>query len=590
MAKQKTGFIKIKHPGFKKLFNKKERSSLWKMFKDNFETPFNRTIDWKNSHYLDYIRGRGIIPVYPETDISDDSEGISPKQLRQIVDLIGIDNLKILFIGLSKISSLFSNNTNTFSDNFISWKEVYKLHLEKEVKNKNYEFFGRIIFYQSINILSSLHPNQKPSRATFPYSLDSTVFKNIAKDHRILLKVMKLKDNSIYPFNTVIDMSLLDTKSYFKNREKIWMKNNGFVPKNNKLLSFDTKLWDKDVFLNSMNILYGTKQLRNLNTEDSNNFLDLYKVFNKSLEFFAPLLLNKDINVPQTRWPVLEDNFSLKGIERISNLSKKGITVDITIEQYIYIQRALSYFKNAESSFLKKDSISIDDLNELEDIGKNAVGIFKEHQEYLKFISWENIRLFKKINLSWGMIQEYIELYKETKDIELKTIPLVKGTYGEYTYEILPKSDIRGLVCGVATNCCQHLSNVGISCTLYGAYEEDSAFFIVSKNGDIVAQSWLWMSDDNKTMVCDSIEALNRSKNILSCYKEMAKDVFKKSQIKNVFCGDSPFGNELEDVTAVNIPECPDYIYDMLEDNEYAEIDDGLYSDAHSQHLIARKG
>ena len=590
MAKQKTGFIKIKHSGFKKLFSKEELSSLLDMFKDNFNDANSVDIDWNKKHYLDYIGGTLNIPVYPETNISDDSEGLTPKQLKKLYSLLGIKNLGLFLRGLSSISTQFTNTKAMYSDGFISWKEVYKTHLSKKVDNKDFAFFGKVIFYNSIEYLHSLNSFSRPSKIHFPYIIDDNVYVKIAKNSSFLYKVLKLKENDIYSVDTILTIPLIDTDNYFKERTNIWKKENGFVPKNNKLLTLDTSLWNKTIFLNSMDILYGTRQLRKLDEDSINNFLELYKVFNTSLEFFAPILLKENIKAPQNRWPNLDKDISLKGIQKIINLSTKGINFKISVEKLLFMLRALSFFDGAEEDLLKKDTISVDNLNDLDDIGRNAIGVFKENPEYLKFISWENILLFKKVNLSWGQINEYLELFEETKDIKLKKIPLLKGSYGDYTYEILPKSDIRGLICGLATNCCQHLSNVGASCTLYGAYTDNSTFFIISKNGEIVAQSWLWLSYDNKTMVCDSIESLSNSENVISCYKAMAKDVFSSSKIKRVHCGDSPFYDSLDEVDDdVDIPECPDNIYDRLIDDEDMEIEDGLYSDAHSQYLIAKK-
>ncbi len=62
----------------------------------------------------------------------------------------------------------------------------------------------------------------------------------------------------------------------------------------------------------------------------------------------------------------------------------------------------------------------------------------------------------------------------------------------EYTFRKLPADDLRGLVLGKLTNCCQYLGGPGESCAIYGMSEPESCFYVVEYKGKIVAQLWAW--------------------------------------------------------------------------------------------------
>lgn len=84
-------------------------------------------------------------------------------------------------------------------------------------------------------------------------------------------------------------------------------------------------------------------------------------------------------------------------------------------------------------------------------------------------------------------------LYARTCHIKTK-VPLFSGKIGDYTWEMLDKNDIRGLVAGNAVNCCQRIGSLekrahsysGANCVYAGAEEEEQTFFIISKKDRIV--------------------------------------------------------------------------------------------------------
>jgi ankyrin repeat protein len=78
-----------------------------------------------------------------------------------------------------------------------------------------------------------------------------------------------------------------------------------------------------------------------------------------------------------------------------------------------------------------------------------------------------------------------------------------------YRFRRLEDGDVKGLLLGEFTNCCQHLANQGADCARYGFISEHSGFYVVEdkKTSDIVAQSWAWRGDKGE-LVFDSLESL----------------------------------------------------------------------------------
>jgi hypothetical protein len=74
----------------------------------------------------------------------------------------------------------------------------------------------------------------------------------------------------------------------------------------------------------------------------------------------------------------------------------------------------------------------------------------------------------------------------------------------------LPDGDLRGLLLGEFTNCCQHLANQGADCAKHGFLSENGGFYVVAhkKTDQIVGQSWAWRGKKGE-LVFDSLESLS---------------------------------------------------------------------------------
>lgn len=98
-----------------------------------------------------------------------------------------------------------------------------------------------------------------------------------------------------------------------------------------------------------------------------------------------------------------------------------------------------------------------------------------------------------------------------------------------YVFRKLSDGDVRGLLLGEFTNCCQHLAGAGSDCARHGFTSENAGFYVVEeqKTGTIVAQSWAWRGRKNE-LVLDSLESLGAHMNAprwKSLCREFAKQV-----------------------------------------------------------------
>ena len=89
----------------------------------------------------------------------------------------------------------------------------------------------------------------------------------------------------------------------------------------------------------------------------------------------------------------------------------------------------------------------------------------------------------------------------------------IDGTvFGKPDYQLykLPDGDIRGLLLGEFTNCCQHLANQGAGCAKHGFLSEQGGFYVVAhkKSDEIIGQSWAWRGKKGE-LVLDSLESLS---------------------------------------------------------------------------------
>jgi hypothetical protein len=113
-------------------------------------------------------------------------------------------------------------------------------------------------------------------------------------------------------------------------------------------------------------------------------------------------------------------------------------------------------------------------------------------------------------------IKKYKKLFAENDmkktQARLPAIKIDGAEFGkpEYHFYELPDGDMRGLLLGEFTNCCQHLANQGADCAKHGFLSEEGGFYVIAhkKTDQIIGQSWAWRGVKDE-LVFDSLESLS---------------------------------------------------------------------------------
>ena len=141
------------------------------------------------------------------------------------------------------------------------------------------------------------------------------------------------------------------------------------------------------------------------------------------------------------------------------------------------------------------------------------------------------------------------QIYNYGKQRVFSSIPRIENQTEKYSYELLRLSDPLALAIGTLTNCCQELNSMGEGCMEHSMTSKDGRIFVIrDKDGNIVAQSWVWR---NKDVLCfDNIEVSDKQMHlhgiprgledtgirneftdeILEIYKKAAQEIIKKDE------------------------------------------------------------
>lgn len=152
-------------------------------------------------------------------------------------------------------------------------------------------------------------------------------------------------------------------------------------------------------------------------------------------------------------------------------------------------------------------------------------------------------------NYALQIVQQYRtdfenNAYKKTR-YQIPVIEIEGSVFDKPGYQFykLPDGDVRGLLLGEFTDCCQHLNGAGGSCAQHGFLSPHGGFYVIAdtKADTIIAQSWAWRGQKGE-LVLDSLETLNGHMNKMQWQKLL--DVFtaaahcqKKCEITAVCIG-----------------------------------------------------
>lgn len=231
---------------------------------------------------------------------------------------------------------------------------------------------------------------------------------------------------------------------------------------------------------------------------------------------------------------------------------------------------------------------------------------FEENKFLLNPDEYRLLPILSEIGTNENNLQKARELYSDMKNRQFSTIPKVSGNYNnEYTYEMLDLDDPLGLVVGYITRCCFLIDGMSSSSLFHSAQSKDGRIFIVRKNGELIAQSWVWR---NGNLVCfDNVESRGNYDNdiLLETYKKAsqniidvsAKDENTKEQIKLVTFGGgySKISKPQEQVpkNKLHTPRVDNYIYTDAKCEQFILASNGenelYYGDVKAQYRDIRK-
>ena len=263
-----------------------------------------------------------------------------------------------------------------------------------------------------------------------------------------------------------------------------------------------------------------------------------------------------DFKVPFTRYEYIFNGIDIKRI----NLNENGEPIiNKKLNDFMFGSNVSD--DNTNINRLLQDKIPefekrfADIYNGWETIYQNLNGnvtvarILKWFEENKILLNPDEYRLssvLSEIGTDERILSKARQLYSDMKNRGFSTIPKVSGSYNdEYTYEILDLDDPLGLVVGYITRCCFLIDGESRSALFHSAQSKDGRIFVVRKNGELIAQSWVWR---NGNLVCfDNVESRGNydSDILLETYKKASQNIIEisskdettKEQIKLVTFG-----------------------------------------------------
>ena len=128
--------------------------------------------------------------------------------------------------------------------------------------------------------------------------------------------------------------------------------------------------------------------------------------------------------------------------------------------------------------------------------------------------------------------KEVFDLYEKMMKRYSSTIPKVKGNVDNFEYEILDLNDPKQMEVGYITSCCFTFGGAASSALTRACSENNDRIFVVRKDGDIIAQSWVWRKGN--VLCFDNIETTGLTRKndgkILKMYKRAADEILTTSE------------------------------------------------------------
>ncbi|MGM9881613.1 MAG: hypothetical protein ACI31S_02075 [Bacilli bacterium] len=242
----------------------------------------------------------------------------------------------------------------------------------------------------------------------------------------------------------------------------------------------------------------------------------------------SPILNTKIINLL----------FNDKNYSRI-----KGMLSNKDSDLYKYFPRIFSEWKMIE-------------MNNKDKSLKTIIEFLKSDEITLppKYYRLEGI--FKFIGCDNSIVNETLVLHDQILNRISSTIPRIAGIKDKYSYEILRLDDMEALCVGNKTDCCFTVLGNGYSCLKHAVTSFNGRIFVIKKDNDILAHSWVWRNGDllcfDNIEISKSIDCVDFFDVYLQAIDELIRISFEfegiESCIKNVTIGFTNFDKEIKGI------------------------------------------
>jgi len=481
-------YINFEVKYWKKHFTKKERDSIRKIFMDITDIDWDKT-DYEDldiAHYFNYY-------PRPETDIVDNIEGITAKQLRKYVDKYGIKGLKEVLLFLKNPCSKYMDKGHN-----ISWKKVWDKNITPKIGGKNVAQKIR----EKLNLPDELSFIETPE---------------------ILGEI-----NSGY----------LDTDEIMYSLG-MWEDYHHRLPKNDMVAIYCVAETFSIKSFNAFKEKVAKKEgcsLFDLNFEKLKSYIVLYNLYKNDVnlqEVDSKLIvaLNDKINLDQLS-PIGKE-FYKYFIENLPSPQASQISQEMLrkIDAFLYVVEREYNPDVAAKLFPILAKIPERSINELEYTAKAI-----EPPEVIP------VSLIEEV-LKYDPFMRLYETYSLLKSNSIvSTIPEIEKTIDSgWSYKVADKNDPVTTVLGHITNCCMHLGGEGESCLRYGVTKHNSAFLVFyDSRKRVTGFVFLWEFPFNgeRVLVYDSVEILGKditNPSPLALVKESVKEFY--TTYRKVICG-----------------------------------------------------
>lgn len=320
---------------------------------------------------------------------------------------------------------------------------------------------------------------------------------------------------------------------------------------------------------------FTVEQLENYNVRHHKQLCKKFEKSNCNFMSYKQLILKLMLMVGfNNARALLEIDDTLPVLEHlVGNVDVKNIKLDKQSNPILNI-KIMNLLFNDKDYFKMKEMLSNKDndlykyfpriFNEWEMIvinGKDKslkmiIDFFKNNEVSLPLKYYRLDGLFKFIGCNNDKVNETLLLHNQILTRINSTIPRIKGTKNEYSYEILRLDDMEALVVGNKTDCCFRVLGNGYPCLKHSLTSNNGRILVIKKDNEILAHSWIWRNGD---LLClDNIEISKKinSVDFLDIYLQIADELIKTSYqsegiencIKNITIGFTNFDKEIEGI------------------------------------------